>query len=413
MMKRGINLALVLILVVLAVIPFSFALPNSSTIVQGKACEMAHSFSYDYNFEHDTDMEIGQSYELAASFKISNSIVTTNPYQVDVSLSADGFELSETELSLADGPKTITIKPTKIGAKISITGRLLLDGDDRRHPGYQAIYFDNFELDDFSIGKEGSASGSNTTITSDDKTINTTVSQDGEKTTTNVEVERNEPSKAPWYIVRITGMIAYVLLALSMLMGILRKLNPSRFGRLCSLHCDISYLALIFAFLHGVNNLVDKYMWNLGVRDVFWLSFGTQNKNLLSIGVIAFYIMAAVTISSVSPKIMALIKRKRWYAIHIASYLAYLFVVLHSFKLGTDLSLAELSNPLTLISSILFWGLFAANIVALVIMLIKRIGKRDKSKTQGRDESKTGKRGYNDSNVNDPKAEGDACEVQK
>ncbi len=277
------------------------------------------------------------------------------------------------------------------------------------------MYFDNFELSDFSIypkgavpegelpegATDGTASSSTTTV-SDDKTINKTTATEGGMTTTDFEVNRNAPSPAPWYIVRITGMIAYVLLSLSVIFGILRKLNPKRFGRLCSLHCDVSYLALIFAFLHGINNIVDKYMWNLGLKDVFWVSFGAKNSNLISIGVIAFYIMLAVTISSVSPKIISFMKRKRWYVLHLASYAAFLIVVLHSVMLGTDLDPTNLGDPLTLISSFIFWDFFAITAVLFFLMVFKK-----KEKPSGKRDAAS------DDSSKEKEPESNGCEVPK
>jgi methionine sulfoxide reductase heme-binding subunit len=391
MEKKALPVMLVMLVLLVLGSSLSMALPDSSTRVQGKDCGMGHYFDYNYDFTYDRQMTVGQAYNLDASFMISGSRITDNPYLVDVSVSGDGFQISENQFSLADGSKTIQITPTKAGAKLSITTRLVLDGDTGQHPGYQGIYYDTFTLNDFSIidktpvvvpVKNTSTPAKNTTQApvggnssttkiSDDKTINITTSQNGNKTNTSVAVTRNEPSKIPWYIVRITGMVAFVMLSLSVMIGLLRKLNPKKYGKLYSVHCDISYLAIIFAFMHGINNLLDRYMWMLGLKNIFWFSFISKAHTFISLGVIAFYLMLIVTITSLSPKIMVFMKRKNWYAVHLSSYLAYAFVVAHSLFLGTDLNVAKLDNPISIISFAVFAGMLALNAALLLALWLK------------------------------------------
>jgi hypothetical protein len=220
------------------------ALPDSSTQVQGQNCMRGHYFNYNYDFAYDRQMVVGQSYDLTLSFGIGYSAVTTNPYTVDASISGTGFEVSQSKVSLSSGPKTITIKPTSTNGKISITGRLTLNGNERQHPGYVGTFIDSIELNDFSITqKSGTTGGSKTNVSGNTtgnitangtsgKTINKTITSQGNKTTVDYNVSQDVPSPIPWYIVRISGMAAFVMLGLSVLIGLLRKLDPKKFGRL-------------------------------------------------------------------------------------------------------------------------------------------------------------------------------------
>jgi len=364
------------------------ALPDTGTTKTGDLCEMRHSLKYGYNFKYDKEMVIGETYDLTVSFSITGSEVTAKPYIVTAKIVPVGFEASETSLSL-DSAKTIKITPIRNNPVLRIETTLILDGDDRRHPGYEATYRDSFEVSDFTVSdKQVEETTTSVSIPKNvSQTTDTTIRRNGNvstthevtkttvtlgnKTETNIDIKVNTPSPAPWYIVRLMGMLAYVFLSLSVLTALLKRIKKCGFGLLFKHHHDISVLAVLLTFLHVINNLLDKYMWSLSLDRVFWFDFSSNTKILLSLGVLSFYLMLAITFTSLSPRIIAAVKRRNWYYLHVLSYLLYIFVVIHSLFLGSDLDASKLNDPVTLVALAVFTALTAANMIASLIVAAK------------------------------------------
>lgn len=375
-MKKTIIALVGLAFLLLVIMPLALALPSSTTQVSGNDCRMFHNVQYSYNFNYNKNMTIGQEYDLDISFSIVRSTVTQLPFTVNVQIVPSGFTLSEKSFFLQSTTKTVKIIPTSNNPSLNIKTTLNLDGNTNPHRGYSASYSDNFQLSEFSINNKNVQS-SITNQKTDIKEINKTVLVGSNKVDTRIDVTNLEPSKIPWYIVRATGIIAYILLALSVMLGLLRKVKPSFARSFCKHHCDISYLALILSVFHMVNNLIDNYRWSLKIKDLIWFNFSSRIHILLSLGVIAFYLMIIVVFTSVSPKIIAKIKYKKWYWIHISSYLLYVFVIIHSLLLGTDLVYGNPINFLSVISRIIFFSFIAVNTVLLTIFLYKRFFNKE------------------------------------
>lgn len=378
------------LIIFLSNITITSALPDQTTIKSGNLCERGHYFEYNYNFIYDNKLEIGKTYDLDISFFISGSRITDNPYKVNVKINPQGFDISENVLSL-NSDKTIKIIPKTENPVLNIETNLVLDGDARQHRNYEATYKDNFKLDNFLISNSNIIDFNNetestnnkttknlSTIKTESKEITKSTETNSTKTITNLNVSRSQPSEIPWYIVRLTGVLAYILLSLSILVALLRKINPVKFRSLFKYHHDISIFAIIFTFLHLINNLFDKYMWSLEFKDLFWFSFSSNTKILLSIGVLSFYLMTIIVISSLSPKIIKFIKYKNWYHIHLLSYLTYIFVIIHSLFLGTDLDISNIKNPLTLITFSILSAFTLLNLIFSIVLVIKKINGEKK-----------------------------------
>jgi DMSO/TMAO reductase YedYZ heme-binding membrane subunit len=336
------------------------ALPDAATERSGDLCERAHPFTYAYSFTYDRTLGLGSAADLTMSFSFQGTEVARSPRTVDVEVASDGFEVSETRFSLEGGKKTLTIRPTIENPTLTFKTTLSIDGDEPRHRGYSASYVDSFTLKDFSVVSEQGSSSSTLAESSSSTTLVEFV------------VEQTAPSPAPWYIVRAAGLIAYLLLAMSVGIGLLRKIDPKRFSHIFRIHCDVSYFALAFTFLHAATTLLDKYQWNLGLSEAFWFDFSSSTSTMLSLGVLAFYLMAIISATSLTPKVMAKFKRKRWHLLHLAAYGAYVFVVAHSFVLGTDLGNANPGDPFATAASAGFLLLAAANVILVLFFLYKR-----------------------------------------
>lgn len=147
-----------------------------------------------------------------------------------------------------------------------------------------------------------------------------------------------------WYVTRASALIAWSLLILSALWGILLSTrifknfdNPLW---LADLHKHLSTLSLFFVSLHMVSLYLDSYV-QFSVADLL-IPFNSDYvksgyEALLSIptalGVIGFWLMISIYFSS---QIMRRLPRKFWKGIHYSSYLVLILVSFHAGWTGTD-----------------------------------------------------------------------------
>ncbi|MEY2698654.1 MAG: hypothetical protein RL720_610 [Actinomycetota bacterium] len=141
-----------------------------------------------------------------------------------------------------------------------------------------------------------------------------------------------------WYITRASALIAWVLMTMSVLWGILlstrvmRKIdNPAW---LQDLHRYLGGMTLIMVALHMVSLMLDGWL-QFSLAETL-VPFATDFKPFaVALGILAFYILVAVQGSSL---IMNRLPRKFWKGLHYSSYVALLLVSLHAGWTGTDVS---------------------------------------------------------------------------
>ena len=143
--------------------------------------------------------------------------------------------------------------------------------------------------------------------------------------------------KAPWHLARSSGVIAYLLLWLSTVLGlsITNRLarawpgGPTAFD----LHQFASLLALAFAGFHAVILLGDEYI-GYTLTQILIPFAATGYKPLATAwGQIGLYLALIVSFSFY---IRARIGRRAWRMIHFASFLLFIFITLHGILAGTD-----------------------------------------------------------------------------
>lgn len=182
-----------------------------------------------------------------------------------------------------------------------------------------------------------------------------------------------------WYISRASALIAWALMTLSVVWGILlstrilRKVdNP---GWLADLHKYLGGMTLVMVGLHMVSLMLDGWL-RFGVSDVL-VPFSTSFKTLpVALGILAFYVLIAVQGSSL---MMNRLPRKFWKGLHYASYATLILVSFHAGFTGTDVG---------------SWWYQALSISLIVIALIsvllrivlaptidKRVGRADAAAT--------------------------------
>jgi sulfoxide reductase heme-binding subunit YedZ len=139
-----------------------------------------------------------------------------------------------------------------------------------------------------------------------------------------------------WYITRATGVVALVLLTVTVTLGLANaaRLHSTRIPRFAinGVHRNASLLAVCFVAAHVVTVLADGYV-SIPVASVlvpftsgykpFWVGLGTVSLDLL----------AAVMATSILRK---RIGHRAWRATHWLAYGSWPVAVIHSVGTGTD-----------------------------------------------------------------------------
>lgn len=145
-------------------------------------------------------------------------------------------------------------------------------------------------------------------------------------------------SHTAWYVSRATGMVAFVLLALSVDLGLVlstrllgRKQSPAW---LLDMHRMVSGLAVIFVGIHLLGLLADSYV-EFTLLDLL-IPFSSDWQPLgVAAGIVAFWLLLAVELSSLARKKLS---NRVWRSIHMLSWLLFWLSALHM-AVGTDAAL--------------------------------------------------------------------------
>ena len=187
-----------------------------------------------------------------------------------------------------------------------------------------------------------------------------------------------------WYITRATGLVALVLLTLSMAFGLLSSVRYQRpaWPRFVTigLHRNTALLALAFTAIHIVTTLADSFV-PIHLPDVVIPFVSAYRPLWLGLGAIAFDLLLALAVTSLLRTRMSY---RSWRLVHWSAYLCWPVAVLHGLGTGTDTPvrwvLALTVACVTLIAALTGWRLTygwpshaAARVVgalALVLALI-------------------------------------------
>jgi Ferric reductase like transmembrane component len=139
-----------------------------------------------------------------------------------------------------------------------------------------------------------------------------------------------------WYLTRATGLVALVLLTVSMALGLLSAVKYQRpaWPRFVTagLHRNASLLALVFTVIHIATTLADTYA-PVRVQDVVIPFISAYRPLWLGLGAIAFDLVLALTMTSL---LRTRMRYRTWLLVHWASYLCWPVAVLHGLGTGSD-----------------------------------------------------------------------------
>ncbi len=141
-----------------------------------------------------------------------------------------------------------------------------------------------------------------------------------------------------WYATRATGLVALILLTLSMILGLattsrVRARHWPGFAQQ-ELHRRISIVAVVFLGIHVLTSILDTYV-HIGWLAIVVPFASPYSPFWVGLGAIALDLMVAVFVSSL---LRAHLKPGTWRGIHWLSYGSWPIALAHTFGLGTDSS---------------------------------------------------------------------------
>jgi sulfoxide reductase heme-binding subunit YedZ len=141
---------------------------------------------------------------------------------------------------------------------------------------------------------------------------------------------------AMWYLTRGTGIVALILLTLSVALGVadVRRAHTANVPRFVfdSIHRSGSLLAVAFVLVHIATSLLDGFA-PIQLIDVI-VPFGSAYRPLwLGFGAVAFDLLIAVALTSVLRRRLGY---RAWRATHWAAYACWPVALLHGLGTGSD-----------------------------------------------------------------------------
>jgi predicted ferric reductase len=143
-------------------------------------------------------------------------------------------------------------------------------------------------------------------------------------------------SKDLWYLMRASGLVALLLLTLTMIGGVVnaRRFATPRWPRAVAalLHRNVALLAVVFLGVHVLTAAVDSKVpvgwWATAVPltsqwNRFWVGLGTLSLDM----------MIAVLVTSL---LRARMTYRSWRAVHWLAYASWPLAIAHGFESGTD-----------------------------------------------------------------------------
>ncbi len=173
-----------------------------------------------------------------------------------------------------------------------------------------------------------------------------------------------------WYLSRASGMIAWIVLGITCLWGILlitRMLKPAdRPAWLLDLHRYLGVLSLVTVGAHMATLVGDNWVY-FGWRELFVPQASVWRTAAVTWGVLAFYLLMLIQLSS---WVMKWLPRKLWHAIHLLSYVLFVMVTVHGFMAGSDST------------NIVFFAVACGGIAILLFAFIARVLQSRAKKVQ-------------------------------
>lgn len=142
--------------------------------------------------------------------------------------------------------------------------------------------------------------------------------------------------KTWWYLSRSSGIVALVLLVLSVVWGVLLATRALRHidrpAWLLDLHKWLGGTALVMTGLHMLGLYLDGYI-QFGLTELLVPGTSEFRPLAVAVGVLSFYVMVAVQATSYMRRWLS---KRLWRGIHLLSYGLVWGAAIHAGLAGTD-----------------------------------------------------------------------------
>lgn len=156
-----------------------------------------------------------------------------------------------------------------------------------------------------------------------------------------------------WYLSRSTGIVATVLMLASLMWGLFfsaratgNRLRPAWW---LDLHNWLGGLSLAFTVAHVLAVFADSDL-GLGLTEILVPGTATDLRWAMAFGVIAMYLVAVVSLSSIV-RIRRRLRRPVWRAIHLLSVPMVVLAVLHGYQAGSDATTTAFQAGIVVLAS--------------------------------------------------------------
>ena len=139
-----------------------------------------------------------------------------------------------------------------------------------------------------------------------------------------------------WYVARSGGIVAWAMLAASVLWGL--ALSTKVFGKrprpnwLLDLHQWLGTLTMVFLGVHVAGLMLDSYV-DFGPTDVLVPLASSWDPSAVAWGVVAFYLLLAVEVTALARRWLP---KKVWRSTHYLSFPVFVLATIHGVAAGTD-----------------------------------------------------------------------------
>lgn len=177
-----------------------------------------------------------------------------------------------------------------------------------------------------------------------------------------------------WYVGRAAGMIGFIFLWITVFLGlsirnpILKKIVAPIYS--FDFHCFAAAASIFWSLVHGTAFLFDGTL-GFDLKDIavpFYSKTIAVDPNFLGLGILAFYAMVIMTITSY---LRQHLNHWLWRVLHFLNPLAFIFVVAHGYVNGTDMKNFYVGSAF-LFSSFLLVLIYLSSLVAILINKIRQ-----------------------------------------
>lgn len=170
-----------------------------------------------------------------------------------------------------------------------------------------------------------------------------------------------DPWVLTWYVARASGIVAWALLALSVIVGLVQstRVTTGKPGPawLRSFHGNAGAMALAFAGIHMVALLLDRTI-EFSLLDLVVPFTADWRPGAVAWGIAGFYVLLAVAVTA---WLRSRLPRGVWLKIHRIAAAGYVLSTIHLLAAGTDVT-----------SPALMWTVLAS-ILTIGALLLTRI----------------------------------------